>query len=224
MIPYGAPSVTAAPTLAVEKLGLQPRKYFTLICRPVAENSILEIVEAFSARNRGVGLVILGNYDSHSNTYHRAVMQAASEEVRFLGPIFDSAATTALRFHSLGYLHGHTVGGTNPSLVEALGCGNPVIAHDNVYNRWVAGDAALYFRNEEDLDQHLDELIASEPLRTRLSCDSRARHLAEFTWSSVGRSYQELLSKYVGHQTVPTDTACAGDEIAQAGTDRSPSR
>ena len=44
----------------------------------------------------------------------------------------------ALRFHSLGYVHGHTVGGTNPSLVEALGAGNPVIAHDNPYNRWVA--------------------------------------------------------------------------------------
>ncbi len=45
----------------------------------------------------------------------------------------------------LGYLHGHTVGGTNPSLVEAMAAGNAVIAHDNVYNRWVAGDAALYF-------------------------------------------------------------------------------
>ena len=51
----------------------------------------------------------------------------------------------ALRFHALGYLHGHTVGGTNPSLVEALGAGNPVIAHDNAYNRWVAQDAGLYF-------------------------------------------------------------------------------
>ena len=51
----------------------------------------------------------------------------------------------ALRFHSLGYLHGHTVGGTNPSLVEAMAAGNAVVAHDNPYNRWVAGDGALYF-------------------------------------------------------------------------------
>ena len=78
--------------------------------------------------------------------YHRAgASAAASDEVGFLGAIYDPERVQALRFHSCGYLHGHTVGGTNPSLVEAMAAGNPVIAHDNAYNRWVAQDAALYF-------------------------------------------------------------------------------
>ena len=72
-------------------------------------------------------------------------MAAASDEVRFLGAIYDPEQVQALRLHSRGYIHGHTVGGTNPSLVEAMGAGNPVIAHDNPYNRWVAQDCGLYF-------------------------------------------------------------------------------
>jgi hypothetical protein len=54
----------------------------------------------------------------------------------------------ALRFHARFYVHGHQVGGTNPSLVESLGTGNAVLAHDNAYNRWVAGDAGVYFADE----------------------------------------------------------------------------
>ncbi|MBL2382416.1 hypothetical protein ELJ13_30045, partial [Klebsiella pneumoniae] len=65
--------------------------------------------------------------------------------VRFLGPIYDKHVLSSLRLHCAAYVHGHQVGGTNPSLVEALGAGNAVIARDNRFNRWVAGDAAVYF-------------------------------------------------------------------------------
>ena len=60
------------------------------------------------------------------------------------GAIYDQATVKALRYHARAYLHGHTVGGTNPSLVEALAAGNMVIAHDNPYNRWTAGAAAIF--------------------------------------------------------------------------------
>lgn len=69
----------------------------------------------------------------------------ASGEVDFAGTIYDKKTVQALRFHSKAYLHGHTVGGTNPSLIEAMAAGDPVIAQDNKYNRWVIGEGALYF-------------------------------------------------------------------------------
>ena len=62
--------------------------------------------------------------------------------------------------HARAYLHGHTVGGTNPSLVEALWAGNAVIAHDNVFNRWTAGAAALFFKDGEACEQAISRLIA----------------------------------------------------------------
>ena len=63
----------------------------------------------------------------------------------FTGAIYDKSIVQALRFHSAAYIHGHQVGGTNPSLVEALGAGNAIIAHDNRFNRWVAGEVAFIF-------------------------------------------------------------------------------
>jgi hypothetical protein len=93
-------------------------------------NSIMEIVAAFSRKPRGVKLVVLGRYDPDNMPYHKQVV-------------------SALRFHSPLYVHGHQVGGTNPSLVEAMGAGSGVLAHGNRYNRWVAGPGARYFEGEQ---------------------------------------------------------------------------
>ncbi|MGI9821980.1 DUF1972 domain-containing protein [Agromyces sp. Marseille-Q5079] len=191
-ITYGAYTVADAPTEPVLARGLVPGGYATLICRPIPENSILELVEAFSARPRDCRLVIVGEYRDE-DPYQRAVMAAASEQVVFVGAIYDPAELAALRFHGIAYLHGHTVGGTNPSLVEAMAAGNPVIAHDNPYNRWVAGDGARYFDSAASAAAQLDLVLASEPLRAQMSAAVRARHADEFTWDHVAGQYEALL-------------------------------
>lgn len=194
-ITYGAYRIDDAPTAPVTALGVEPGRYLTLIARAIPENSILELVQGFSAKRRGVRLAVLGTYNRDTDAYHRAVMQAASDEVVFLGAIFDPATVQALRYHSLGYLHGHTVGGTNPSLVEALAAGNPVIAHDNKYNRWVAGDAGLYFSSSADGEKRIDELLESPQLRATLSQNALTRFESEFTWDHVAGQYAALLRK-----------------------------
>jgi glycosyltransferase involved in cell wall biosynthesis len=196
MIAYGSDSVDDAPTEPIRALGLEPGKYLTLIARPVPENSLLELVRGFSARERGYRLAVLGKL-TERDAYHRRVMAAASEEVSFLGAIYDQEVVRALRFHSVAYVHGHTVGGTNPSLVEALGAGNPVIAHDNPYNRWVAGEAGCWFRTAADVDRHLTRLLSSpEELQQRAKA-ARERHNAHFTWEIIGRQYEELLLRFL---------------------------
>ncbi len=197
-ITYGADAVTSAPNTVPEELGLIPGGYLTLIARPIPENSILELVRGFSARKRPVELVVLGDYRPEEDEYHAAVMAAASDQVRFPGGIYEPDRVQALRFHSFAYLHGHTVGGTNPSLVEAMGAGNPVIAHDNPYNRWVAGDAARYFQTETDVDAAITELTSDPELTARLGAAARSRHAAEFTWDHVAGQYEQLLLKALG--------------------------
>lgn len=194
-ITYGAHPVDDAPTGPVTDLGLEVGNYFTIIARPIPENSILELVQGFSARPRGMTLAILGNYDGSTDPYHRAVQEAASDEVAFLGAIYDPTVVQALRFHSAGYLHGHTVGGTNPSLVEALAAANPVLAHDNKYNRWVAGSSALYFTSADDVAAAVDRLAADADLRRTLSANALARYHEEFTWDRVAGQYEALLRK-----------------------------
>ena len=161
------------------------------------------MVEGFSRRARGVKLAVLGNY-ADDNAYHRAVKAAASDEVLFLGAIYDKAVVQALRFHSLAYVHGHQVGGTNPSLVEALGAGNAVIAHDNRFNRWVAGEGACYFDGADALSTLLDELLSDAVRVEALGQAAMARFRSAFTWQQVLAEYEQLLSRFLpGLPAVP---------------------
>lgn len=194
MIPYGADELRDLSDVPVRAMGLEPGRYLTLIARPEPENSILEVVAGFSAAPRGVELVVLGNYKD-SNAFHRSVRAAASSEVRFVGAIYDKTVVQALRFHSFAYVHGHQVGGTNPSLVEALGAGNAVIAHDNPYNRWVAGDAAVYFKNDADFSRVIAQLIGESSVRPALVEAAKARHTMAFTWRQVLAEYEQLLGQ-----------------------------
>src|SRR4029450_3154503 len=110
------------------------------------------------------------------DAYSRAVQAAAGEEVRFLGAVHDPVVVGSLRRHSRVYLHGHTVGGTNPSLVEAMAAGNAVIAHGNVYNRWVAGPDNDDFPTQDALARLLDRLVSDEDRRRTMGESSRARY------------------------------------------------
>lgn len=205
-ITYGAHAVTHAPTEPVEALGLKPGGYATLICRPILENSILELVQGFSARRRDVQLAVLGTY-SDDDPYQRAVREAADDEVVFLGSIYDPDVVAALRFHSIAYLHGHTVGGTNPSLVEALAAGNPVIAHDNEYNRWVAQDGAVYFTTAGDAERCISAVLDDPVRRADMAAASRARHAEEFTWEHVAGQYEALLRRFLPDHQTPAPAA-----------------
>jgi len=200
VIPYGAEEVVRrddpAVLLALADLGVVSGSYATLIARPEPENSILEIVQAWTARRRGLTLAVLGRYDDR-DPYHRAVRVAAGPEVRFLGALYDGMLVPQLRAHGLLYLHGHQVGGTNPSLVEALGAGNPVLAHDNRFNRWVAGPGAGYFTDVAGLETQLTSLLADPGRLADMAEASRARHAQTFTQRDVLDQHLALLRQWL---------------------------
>lgn len=193
MIPYGAEVIDRADTALLNPLDLAPEEYALVIARPEPENSILEIVSAFSRKPRGMKLVVLGQYDD-AHIYQRQVKQAASEEVIFPGAIYDKSVVGALRFFTTLYIHGHQVGGTNPSLVEALGAGNAVLSHGNHFNRWVAGDAQAYFEDEDSCALQLELLLHDGDLLKQMRQSSRERHHAKFTWEHILVEYEKLLN------------------------------
>ncbi len=196
MIPYGGDEVFFADAGLLVKYGIQPGSFSVIIARPEPENSFLEMVRAFSRCRRDHTLVVLGNFDPENNHYHRKVIGAASEEVLFAGAIYESPVVQALRYFSRFYLHGHRVGGTNPSLVEALGAGCAVIAHDNHFNRWVAGPGAAFFKDESACAVLLDQLLANDTAVSRMKSASRKRFQESFTWPQVLREYEELLTRW----------------------------
>jgi glycosyltransferase involved in cell wall biosynthesis len=214
VIPYGADAVEGAPTGPVEAFGLTPGRYATVIARPEPENSILEIVRAYSRCRRTFDLALIGNYEA-GHSYQRAVKAAAGPRVRFLGAVYEPATVRALRAHALLHVHGHQVGGTNPSLVEALGAGNAVFAHDNRFNRWVAGDAALYFQGEDDLARLFESVDRSTCDLGALRAAARRRHRESFPWPAVLGAYEELLRSFehgIGREGVRGGSASAVDQ------------
>jgi len=188
MIPYGADLVESADEQHVRKLGLNPNQYVLCVARLEPENSILEIVRAFSVKERGLPLVIVGSIDPNCNAYHARLLKVAGESVRFLGPIYDRKVVEALRFHCAFYIHGHTVGGTNPTLVESMGAGCSILAHDNPFNRWVVGESAEYFHNEKHCSQLLDTFTKHPSCK---NCREKCK--STFNWPCICGQYEEVL-------------------------------
>lgn len=201
-IPYGSDEITSsqldftADTKLLGAMGLTRGNYGLVIARPEPENSILEIVTAYSSAPRGIPLIVLGKVQPEANAYHKEVRNSASSEVIFPGAIYDRSLVGALRRGARVYLHGHRVGGTNPSLVEALAAQNPIIAHDNVFTRWVAGDGAAYFKDISDLQAALNELLPDANRLQQMTAASAVRYREEFTQTRVLGRYEQLLELF----------------------------
>lgn len=197
VIPYGADIFPAPLEDALHTYDLLSCEYALVVARPEPENSIYEIVSAFSLRHRGMRLVVLGNFSPNTNAYHAKVISAASDEVCFLGAIYEKTTLQALRYHALAYLHGHQVGGTNPSLVEALAAGPIIIAHDNEFNRWVAGDCAIYFDGCSSCASIFDDLGSLRKSRDIMLATNRERCGTLFSWDKILNSYEEVLLRCI---------------------------
>lgn len=196
MIPYGGDDITHADPDKLKPYEINPQDFSIIIARPEPENSFLEMVKAFSSKKRNHKLVVLGSFKPNENSFHKAVIDAASNEVIFPGAIYDSSVVQALRCFSRFYFHGHRVGGTNPSLVEALGAGCAVIAHDNHFNRWVAGDAAEYFKDAASCAHIIDLLLDDTEKASSMKSASKQRYYECFTWEKVLEQYENVLSAW----------------------------
>lgn len=193
MIPYGADAVVDNQTAL--PWGLRRGHYALVIARAEPENSILDIVAGYSQRRRDMPLIVLGNYQPETNGFHAQAMAAASDEVRFVGAVYDSDIVNALRRQAALYVHGHRVGGTNPSLVEAMGARCAILAHDNRFNRWVAGEGAAYFRDAEDFDRLTDALLADAGRREYHAQQAFERFRQTFRWEIILEQYEDILSR-----------------------------
>ena len=192
-IPYGAHEIIQADASIINKYNLKKNRYALLVARSEPENSILEIVTAFSLQNIEGKLVVLGNYTPCENKYHKAVLAAANNKVIFPGSIYDAKKVDALRFFARFYIHGHQVGGTNPSLVEALGAGNAVLAHDNQFNRWVAQDGAVYFHDISSAATSIQQLFTDDIIIAKLKNAARERFQKKFQLNQILSHYEQLL-------------------------------
>lgn len=189
LIAYGAPQV-ASGTGRLEELGLAPGGYHLVVARFEVENHVDVIVEGYTRSAAHLPLVVVGSAP-YSSAYTQRVESLADSRVRLLGGVWDQELLDQLYAGALVYYHGHSVGGTNPSLLRAIGAGAAVDAFDISFNREVLGAAGRYWSTAEDvaaLVASAEEDVDGQRARGVLSRERAAL----YDWDDVADRYEAL--------------------------------
>ncbi len=161
-VPYGIKEIAPLEPSNLKKYGLEPKGYYLLIARLEPENNIDLIIDEFKKSTSNKKIVIVAPLKKTS--YVRKLLESKSERILFTGGIYEPQLQRTLRHNCFAYIHGHEVGGTNPTLVEALSCHNIILALDVPFNREVAGEGAFYFtKNSGSLTSKLEQLEREKP-------------------------------------------------------------
>ena len=139
-IPYGAEIFSYPASAWIKEFHLEEYGYNLIIARFEPENNLETIINAYLNSKITIPLIIVGSYNNAFGQGLRKRYESA--QIRFLGAIYSAPIIDNLRYYSNLYFHGHSVGGTNPSLVEAMGCECLIIAHDNIFNKYILGTDA----------------------------------------------------------------------------------
>jgi glycosyltransferase involved in cell wall biosynthesis len=194
LLTYGAPLIAPGSDRLAE-LGLAPGGYHLAVARFEPENHVDVIVEGYTGSDAAKPLVVVGSAP-YADAYTRRVHALADERVRFLGGVWDQQLLDQLYANCATYLHGHSVGGTNPSLLRAIGAGAAVTAFDVDFNREVVRDSGRFFRTPQDVAREL-AAVEADPEGTRRA-GRRSRILAaRYDWDEVASGYEALVRRLV---------------------------
>lgn len=195
VIPYGCEVVNARPSIEpLARWRIEPEAYYLVVCRLEPENHVFEILHAFAQSRSNRQLMVLGDHRAPTR-YVEKLRSIEDRRIRLIGTMYEREQLTSLRYHAFGYMHGHSVGGTNPSLLEAMGCGNLIFAHDNAFNRETLGECGFYFANVTELTQAIHRAEAEDGGQSHLREGARSRAGVHYPWSGVISRYAALLEE-----------------------------
>lgn len=191
-VPYGAYEESSRDPGLLKEFQLTAGDYFLIVARLEPENNTELIVRAFEGVETEKKLVIVGGV-SYQSEYVEKLKSLSSQRVVFLGGIYDQIKLTEIVCNCFAYVHGHEVGGTNPILLKALGCGCCVLYLDNAFNREVVGPAGLGFEKDvEALRARLQELAADPSSASEYRKLSRVRIQGRYDWDRVADGYENI--------------------------------
>lgn len=178
----------------VHALGLEPDGYLLYVSRMEPENNALLVVQGYARVNTNLPLVMVGDAP-YAREYVDRLRAAADPRVRFMGYRFGDDYH-ALQANARLYIQATEVGGTHPALVEALGHGNAVVAHDVPEHREVLGDAGVYFayRDTDDLANRIRDLLDAPRTVTRLREAAQQRVVERYSWDAVTDEYESYFT------------------------------
>jgi glycosyltransferase involved in cell wall biosynthesis len=197
-IPYGGEFREQGDVVAPFK----SRKYILVVARFVPENTIVEFIDAAWELSERWDIVIVGS-SGYGGEIDEKVEQLAAkrDRVTWLGHLSDDDKLYRLWSHAGAYFHGHSVGGTNPALVQAMAAGAPVVARDTVYTREVLGHTALFVEpTVESIVSTIDNLMNDSAMQLSLAKATQERAREHYTWESVCARYEAALRQLIAKQ------------------------
>ncbi len=197
VIPYGAEVIEPGAD-RLDELGLIRRDYHLIVARLEPENHVLEAVHGYTISEETRPLLVVGSAP-YSQWYIDRIHEVAADSpaIRMLGGVYDQELLDQLYANARTYIHGHSVGGTNPSLLRAMGAGAPVLAFDCEFNREVTDGAAFFWRDADSLASILDEVAEGEvdAELTEFAQQGRTRIAEHYQWDSVTDGYEALVQR-----------------------------
>jgi glycosyltransferase involved in cell wall biosynthesis len=197
VIPYGAEVIDPGSDRLAD-LVLEPRGYHLVVARFEPENHVLEVVHGYRASGETRPLVVVGSAP-YSQWYVDRVREAARGDarIRFTGGIYDQPLLDQLYANAVTYVHGHSVGGTNPSLLRAMGAGAPVLAYDVEFNREVTAGNAFLWSDAGELTAILDSIGRREQDERLIELRglSQQRVREAYQWDDVTDQYEALIRR-----------------------------
>ena len=189
-IAYGGCHTIEKELTTIKPMSL-PEDFALVLCRIEPENSIDYILEAFSKSE--LNILLVGNWDASAFGIQMRERYQRCGNISFSNPIYDPSILRHLRSSASFYVHGHSVGGTNPSLVEMMYSGKTVLAYDCIFNRHTTENNASYFSSADSLVKLLKEIERGEMRINGPAMQEIAKR--RYTWEKVGRAYFDLLTK-----------------------------
>lgn len=186
----------------LKEYNLIPNEYFLLIARLEPENNISMAIEGYlaSKENGKRPLIIVGK----TNTPHgkELVSQYGNEKsIRFVGGIYDFDKINSIRHFSFAYFHGHSVGGTNPSLLEAMASDCFILANDNIFNKAVLGNNAIYYQSSSNVTDLLNQIdILAEKYKDEFIKNNLDVIRNEYSWERLVDEHEKYFQSLLEHK------------------------
>lgn len=203
-IPYGADIESSTDPRVLSAYGVEAREYYLIVSRFVPENNVDFLIDEYRQSGVRRPLLVVGSAN-YSNSWVESLMRRSGETVRLVGHVANPDHLRELHCNSYAYLHGHSLGGTNPSLLRALGCGECVLALDNPFNREVLTGrdgtvcGMLFPRERGALARLLDDIDSSPERAASLRAIAPGRIREAYDWESVTDRYESVFHEVIEH-------------------------
>ena len=187
-IPYGATIHTMHDKNRLLEFGLTPQLYYLMIARLEPENNIEMILDGYCQSGSNLSFVVVGNT---GNNYGKKLLEkyGTNRSIHFIGSCFDQVILHNLRHYCKLYFHGHSVGGTNPSLLDAMASGAAIAAHNNPFNKAVVGNDALYFSTVAEATN----IFRKDPPGASVIAHNLEKIKENYNWESVIAQYDSFI-------------------------------